>query len=260
VITKSYDGIERVAEWFRENTPKGSIVIGNAVHTQDVRYFSKGHINHYRTAGPPTDPRVVMTPRELETLLANNFDRHDIYLLDMDYDFPSNKSWYHSNRFVENNGVAKKDLGRIHVTRARYPFLDPLRNLIDRPYITFLGTPDLENDFYHGRARNHRFQHYELRCDYRVYKITSKHVGDYWYPQGAPSMAHESFHGYNILKFNSRYFAIPQSRPEFDVRKILRGYYTDSFVSDDLNEVSHRVEEYTHTAAVSLSTAKQSAN
>lgn len=259
VVTKSYDGIVRVADWFRENTPQGSIVIGNAVHLQDVRYYSKGHFTHYRTAGPSTDPRIVMTPRQLETLLAKNFDQRDIYLLDMDYDFPSNKSWYHSNRFVENKGIAKRDLGRIHVTDARYPFLDPLRNLIDRPYITFLGPPDLENDFYHGRARHRHFQHYELRCEYHVYKITNKHVGDYWYPQGPPSMARESFHGYNILNFNSRYFAIPQSRPEFDVRKILRGVYPDSFASDDMNEVLHRVEEYTHTGPVAALSARQSA-
>jgi hypothetical protein len=260
VVTKSYEGIERVAEWFQQNTPKGSIVIGNAVHTWDVRYYSKGHINTYRTAGPSTDPLIVMTPRQLESLLAEKFDQHDIYLLDMDYDFPCDKSWYHSHRFVENQGVAKQDLGKIYVTRARYPFLDPLRNFIERPYITFLGPPDLENDFYHGRAKNGRFQHYELRCDYHVYKVTSKKVRDYWYPQAPSSMARESFHHYNILNLNARFFAIPQSRPEFDVRKILRGQFADSFYGDDLNEVARRVEEYTHTGVAANPSTKQSAN
>ena len=73
-------------------------------------------------------------------------------------------------------------------------------------------------------------------------------------------MALEGFHGFNILRFNSRYFAIPQSRPEFDVRKILRGHFADSFVGDDLKEVSRRVEEYTHTVADQLRSAKQSTN
>ena len=73
-------------------------------------------------------------------------------------------------------------------------------------------------------------------------------------------MAMEGFHGFNILRFNSRYFAIPQSRPEFDVRKILRGRYADSFVGDDLKEVSRRVEEYTHTGSDALRTARQSTN
>jgi hypothetical protein len=260
VVTTSYAGIVRVADWLRENTPQGSIVIGNAVHTADVRLYSKGHFSAYRSAGPASDPQVVMTPRELESLLAKNFGQRDVYLLDMDCEFPSDKSWYHSHKFVENKGIAKQDLGKIHVTRVRYPFFDPLRNLIDRPYITFLGPPDLENDFYHGRARNGRFQHDELRVDYHVYKITSKKVQDYWYPQGPASMAQESFHGFNILRLNSRYFAIPQSRPEFDVRKILRGRYADSFVSDDLKEVSRRVEEYTHTGGNPLQSAKQSAN
>jgi hypothetical protein len=260
VVTSSYQGIQQVADWFRDNTPAGSVVIGNAVHTWDVRLFAKSHLTAYLTVGPSSDPHTVATPRDLEKLLARDFDQHDVYLLDMDCEFPSNKSWYHSHRFVQNQGVAKQDLGKIHVTRVRYPFLDPLRNLIDRPYITFLGPPDLENDFYHGHARNGRFQHLELRVEYHVYKITSKQVRDYWYPDGPPAIAREGFHGYNILRFNSRYFAIPQSRPEFDVRKILRGRYTDSFVSDDLNVVSRRVEEYTHTAADSLRSAKQSAN
>jgi len=260
VVTESYAGIASVADWLRDNTPSDSIVIGNAVHTADVRLYSKGHFTAFRTAGPLSDPQTVSTPRQLESLLAKDFDRHDVYLLDMDCEFPSDKSWYHSHRFVENKGIAKQDLGKIHVTRVRYPFFDPLRNLIDRPYITFLGPPDLENDFYHGRARNGRFQHYELRVEYHVYKITSRNVQDYWYPQGPPSMARESFHGFNILRFNSRYFAIPQSRPEFDVRKILRGRYADSFVSDSLNDVSRRVEEYTHTRINPLQSAKQSAN
>jgi hypothetical protein len=260
VVTGSYNGIMRVADWFRENTPSGSVVIGNAVHTADVRLFSKGHLTAYRTAGPSSDPQIVMTPRQLETLLAKNFDQHDVYLLDMDYEFPSNKSWYHSHRFVENKGIAKKDLGKIHVTRVRYPFLDPLRNLIEQPYITFLGPPDLENDFFHGRARNRRFQHYESRVEYHVYKVTSKQVRDYWYPRLPPSIAREGFHGFTILNCNSRYFAIPQRRAEFDVRKILRGQRADCFVSDDLNEVSRRVEEYTHTGNGSLPSAKQSAN
>jgi hypothetical protein len=260
VVTDSYNGIARVGDWLRENTPSGSIVIGNGVHTADVQFYSQGHIIPYRSAGPTSDPRVVMTPRQLETLLAKNFDRRDVYLLDMDCDFPCDKSWYHSHRFVENKGVAKQDLGKIHVTKTRYPFLDPLRNLIDRPYITFLGPPDLENDFYHGRARNGRFQRYELNVEYHVYKITSKQVRDYWYPEAPVSMALEGFHGFNILRFNSRYFAIPQSRPEFDVRKILRGHFADSFVGDDLKEVSRRVEEYTHTVADQLRSAKQSTN
>jgi hypothetical protein len=260
VVVASYNGITRVADWLREHTPAGSIVIGNAVHTADIRLYSGGHFTAYRTVGPTSDPRVVMTPRQLETLLAKNFGQRDVYLLDMDCEFPFDKSWFHSHRFVENKGVSKEDLGKIHVTRTRYPFLDPLRNVIERPYITFLGPPDLENDFYHGRARNGRFQHYELRVDYHVYKITSKQVRDYWYPQGPTSMAMEGFHGFNILRFNSRYFAIPQSRSEFDVRKILRGRYADSFVGDDLKEVSRRVEEYTHTGTDPLRSAKQSTN
>jgi hypothetical protein len=202
----------------------------------------------------------LTNPRQLETLLTKNLDQHDVYLLDMDCEFPSNKSWYHSHRFVENKGVAKQDLGKIHATRARYPFLDPLRNLIDRPYITFLGPPDLENDFYHGRARSSHLQHYEVRIDYHVYKVTSKQVRDYWYPQMPASMAKESFHGFNILNCNSRYFAIPQSHHEVDIRKMLRGQLTDCFVSDDLNEVSRRVEEYTHTGVAALPSTKQSAN
>ena len=151
VVTGSYAGIASVADWLRDNTPSDSIVIGNAIHTTDVRLYSKGHFTAFRTAGP-SDPQAVSTPRELESLLAKDFDRRDVYLLDMDCEFPSDKSWYHSHRFVENKGIAKQDLGKIHVTRVRYPFFDPLRNLIDRPYITFLGPPDLENDFYHGRA------------------------------------------------------------------------------------------------------------
>jgi hypothetical protein len=255
VVTASNAGIVRVANWFRENTPAGSLVVGNAVHTLDVRFFANGHFVPYRTFGAPGDPQAIASPRQLEKLLAENFGHRDVYLLDMDYEFPSNKSWYHSHRFVQNPGVEKQDLGRIHVTRVRYPFLDPIRNWIQQPYITFLGPPDLENDFYHGPARKGHFQRREHSVEYHVYKVTSKKVRDYWYPDGASTLA-RSFNGYNILRLNSRYFAIPQRRGEFDVRKILRGRWPDCFVSDDLNEVTRRVEIATQVGAAQTGLAQ----
>lgn len=260
VVMASNDGIVRVADWFRQNTPARSLVIGNAVHTLDIRLFSKDHFAPYRTFGAKSDPQAVVTPRQLESLLAENFNRHNVYLLDTDYEFPPDKSGYHAHRFVQNAGIAKRDLGTVHVTRVQYPFLDPVRNWIDRPYVTFLGPPDLENDFYHGPALDRRFQRRELCVEYHVYQITSQKVQDYWYPEGGPTMARESFHGYNILRLNSRYFGIPQSRPEFDVRKILRGRCPDCFVSDDLDDVARRIEIATQAGAAQTLSPKQSAN
>ena len=242
VVTASNDGMQQVADWLRKHTPSGSLVIGNALHTQDIRLWSRGHFAPYMTCGAPTDPRTVLTPRRLEALLAENFGRHDVYLLDMDYEFSPTKASYHAHRFVQNDGVAKQDLGRIHVTSVQYPFADPLRNFIPARYVTFLGTPDLENDFYHGPALDGRFQHLELWLEYHVYKVTDKRVRDDWYPQGLWTVVRENVHGYKIVRFNARYFALPQATPEFNVRHVLRGRVAGSVVGDDFDDVLRRIE------------------
>lgn len=241
VVTAANDGIQQVGDWLRQHTPAGSLVIGNGLQMHDIRLVSKGHIACYVACPGPLHRWTVQTPRQLEALLAENFGRHDVYLLDTDYEFSPTKAPYHAHRFVQNAGVAKADLGPIHLTRVQYPFADPLRNFLPARYVTFLGTPDLENDFYHGPALDGRFQHLELGVEYHLYKVTDKRVRDYWYPEGPWTVVRDNVHGYEIVQLNGRYFALPRET-EFNVRHILRGRVAGSVVGDDLQDVLRRID------------------
>jgi hypothetical protein len=250
VVTACNEGSVSVAHWFKQNTPAGSPVIGNAYHVYDVRFFSEGHIEPYLSLGPESDPRAIPTPQRLEAFLSEHLDRRDVYLLDIDYEFPVEKAALHSHQFVQNDDVSKQDLGRIHVTSVQYPFLDPLRSLFPTAFVSFLGAPDLENDFYHGPALDGRFLYRQLFADYHVYKVTSKRVRDDWYPQGGAAMARANYHGYNVLQLNSRYFAIPHRAREFNLRKILRGRCPGSFVGDDLQKILRQIDRSTQPQVI----------
>jgi hypothetical protein len=141
-----------VADWFQKHVPAGSIVIGNALHIEDIRLFSNGHIVPYWTVdtGIVELKRAVETPQKLNELLVQNQNRRDVYFLDVNYKFTRDKVYYHSHKYVRNESVAMKKLGLVHTTQVRYPYLDPLRMLTPRSYISFLGGGDLENDFYRG--------------------------------------------------------------------------------------------------------------
>jgi hypothetical protein len=104
-------------------------------------------------------------------------DRHrsDLYLLAIDFDYLPNKL-RHRHAYVHAYDIEKEDLGVVHETIARYPFLDPLRDLIPREYVPFLGAPDLDNDFYRGRARDGRWFSYEVGAEYHLYRVTGREL------------------------------------------------------------------------------------
>ena len=64
-----------VADWFQDSRKReDSIVICNALHIEDIRLYSNGHIVPYWTVdtGIVELKRAVETPAKLEQLLAQN--------------------------------------------------------------------------------------------------------------------------------------------------------------------------------------------
>jgi hypothetical protein len=173
VVHSVNDGILEMSDWFRSNVPKGSIVVTNALHPEDIRLFSGGHITVFWTvqSGIPLPNRAVDSLTKLEALLRENKGKRNVYFLDVDYDFTRDKVRYHSHKYVRNQSVAMEKLGHIHTTQAYYPYLDPLKATVSRSYISFLGAPDLENDFYRGPAQNGTPFMRETYAEYHVYKV-----------------------------------------------------------------------------------------
>jgi hypothetical protein len=207
-----------VADWFQRQVPAGSIVISNALHIEDIRLFSNGHIVPYWTVdtGIVESKRAVETPQKLAELLVQNQNRRDVYFLDVNYQFTPDKVYYHSHKYVRNENVAIKKMGLVHTTRVKYPYLDPLRNLTPRPYIFFLGGGDLENDFYRGPERDGTPFMRELYAEYHVYQVTGTEVAS-WDPNTPWSFVEEGYKRFNLFQYGDRYLALAQALGPVDL-------------------------------------------
>lgn len=101
----------------------------------------------------------------------------------------------------------------------RYRFFDPLRMLTKSADIPFLGPPDQVDDYYTGPARDGSLFMRETSINYHLYsldrdpqlflaaldRIAADYVPDY-----LPVVVQEGYHGYNILRFGGRFYAIKQ--------------------------------------------------
>ena len=244
VVHSINQGISQTALWFRSNVPRNSVIISNALHAEDIRLFSDGHIKVYWTvqSGIPRNSDAVSEPKQLESLLRVVSGRRDVYFLDVNFDYTPDKVHYHSHKYVHGSEVGREDLGVIHKTSARYPFVDPIKAWVSRPYVSFLGPPDLENDFYRGLARNGSYFMREAYAEYHVYKVIGTAV-DPWNSIGPVKLVREGYRGFNVVVLNGRFFAIPQSEGEFQIERIRKKLYSRSFVSDDYEQILLLIDE-----------------
>jgi hypothetical protein len=212
------DGSLAVADWFKTHVPKGSIVVCNALHIEDIRLYSNGHIVPYWTVdtGIVELKRAVETPAKLKELLAENQNRRNVYFLDVDYKFTPDKVYYHSHKYVRNENVAMRKMGLVHVTQVRYPYLDPLRMFTPRSYVAFLGGGDLENDFYRGLAQDGTPFMWEIYAEYHVYQVTGTEVAP-WDPNTRWRFIEEGYKDFNIFEYGDRYLALAQALGPVDL-------------------------------------------
>ena len=217
-ITSLYSGIHYMADWFRTNTPPGTIVIANALHAEDIRYYSNDHILPYWSvrAGVPPE-RTLEKPMELENFLRREMKTHRIVMLNMEQEFIPYKGNYHAHKYITRKSVSVAPLGHIHSVIARFPFIDPIRNFIPREKMLFLGTSDLENDIYFGHDRFKRPFLNEIAVDYYAYTVLDPKVSpaaDYlpdstfWKPWYL-----KSYQGFQLYGYQDKFFAIPDNLP-----------------------------------------------
>jgi hypothetical protein len=243
-------GSLRVAEWFQEHIPKDSIVICNALHIEDIRLFSGGHIVPYWAVdtGIVELKRAVETPEKLRALLEQNQSHRNVYFLDVNYNFTPDKVYYHSHKYVRNESVAMENLGLVHTTQTKYPYLDPLRMLTSRSYIPFLGGGDLENDFYRGPAQDGTPFMREIYAEYHVYQVTGTEVAP-WDPNIPWSFVEEGYEGFNLFKYDDGYLALAQALGPVDLHwlntRVVNDYQNRGalIVGKSLEELKRLIDE-----------------
>ena len=181
VVNGMNEGILAVSNWIRRNLPENSIIVSNFLHLEDIRLYSDNSFMPFWTvtAGVPLVQQVVETSEKLEKLLQENHGKRSIYFLATEFDYTPAKARYHPHKYVRGKNVEMENLGIIHVTQVKYPYLDPFKSLTSRSYVSFLGAPDLENDFYRGPAQDGQPMMREIYAEYHLFRVTGLTV-DPW--------------------------------------------------------------------------------
>lgn len=230
-----YGTIITLSQRFMADLPPRTIIISNAHHLEDIRFYSRGHIDPWAgVGGIPDRRRWLNSSEELQSLLDNRKDR-EVYFLDVR--LPRRKGQRGADRvleYVRDDMVSMKPLGRVAATSYVYPFFDPLRLLLPRTVATWPGPPDLEFDFYRGLALSGAPFMREVAVDYFLYKATGDRVRR-WSPH--PTLLIENFYGFNVVGFRDVVYAIPQSEGAFDLERIHNGTYSRSFHGADIETV-----------------------
>jgi hypothetical protein len=213
--TSLYGAIRSVADWMRSHTPRGTIVIANAVHAEDIRLYSDNHISPYWSVGVGVPPeRTLEKPAEMERFLRQHLASGNVLMLNMEQPFTEIKGNYHAHKYITRRSVPLGAPVKVHAMAARFPFADPLRHLLPRELALFLGPPDLENDIYFGRERSRRRFLHEVTVTYYVQPVLDATVSKaaYFMPDSTflyPRYL-EVYRGYLLCGYRDRFLAVPE--------------------------------------------------
>jgi len=240
-VHAQYSGIKQVAENLRQNIPRGSVVVGNVIHLDEIKWTADSNFQAYYSIGAGVlHPEREVDPEKLRALLRDRETR-PVYFLDCDFEYLPGKVIYHRHKYVHYSKIATTDLGVVHVSRARYPFLDPLRHLVQPEYVPFLGPPDLENDFYRGRGREPSPFSLEMYAIYHLYRVDGDEVETY---SPASIRLVEGRQGLNILTDGNHWMAIPQIEGACDIARLLRRGYSCQFTGRTIDEVRQQITDH----------------
>jgi len=241
VTRDMYTGIMKSAKWFVDNVPKGTPVITNAHHLEDIRFYSNGHIEPWGAPGGIPDQRRWMhNPSDLQKLLDAREGRQ-LYFFDVVIKKPAGQRGEERVLFyVRDKNVEMADLGILYKTESRYPFFDPLKYLIPTKEITWVGPPDLEFDFYRGLSLDGTPFRREVYAEYHIYKATGDKVN---FNQKYPQLLEQNYHGFNLVLFRDRVYAIPQPEGAFEIERVEKGGYSRSFQGSSAAEVKKAIDK-----------------
>jgi hypothetical protein len=217
VMHKMSETTGRIARWLEDNVPPNAVLVVNALQGFDLALMSRNHVD-VRWSYPHPSGRTVSSPESMETLMEKSGAAPGVYLLSVDYDFLPEARAFHSHRWALSGAIAIERVGRLVTLDVRYPFLDPLKHLARRPYVSFLGPPDEVNDVYHGPARDGQWFVREHFAHYDLYRVVGRHVDRDLLTKHLArdlELLQEGLWAkgtaYNIFSLDGRVFAVPQA-------------------------------------------------
>ena len=241
VMARISEGIVIVAQKISEKPSDRPVaVIGNALHTDDLRLYLDGGYQILWTIGSGHDrPQdAIETPELLSKFLKAKLPTTDVYFLDVRQDHLPAKKTYHQHRFVAGCSVKTDDLGSLHLTRAEYFMPDPIRWFGRRKYFAFFGPPDLVDDFYYGPSPRPMFG--KVEAEYHLYRVTSSEVKN-WIPLGRVDLIDRNYFGFSIAWQNNRFFATPAVEDGFSYERACRKGYSVFLEASSLDEIKEMI-------------------
>lgn len=230
VTRNTYHGILSMASWIKNNLPRHSAIICNAIHVLDIQLFSDNYFTAYSTmdasGGFGFPDKILDTPEKLMVFLDKK-NIKNVYLLDVDFNYLPEQRVSHQHKFIHQYSLPSQDLGLIYTIYSEYPFIDPLRYLVSRQYLSFLSAPDLAQDFYNGSSlRHHKFTN-ALHANYHLYKITGSAIKLRPFAnENVRQLINSTLqavwmnhYGYNVVysPVTKKFYAISQSAGPFDI-------------------------------------------
>jgi hypothetical protein len=183
-----YAAIDRVTAVCLREMPEGSILLSNAHHAADVRLRARGRIGlRYAVMSSGRADLLVANPPALESL-RSRLGKGKLFCLDVR--LPRLRGQPGGDRghwVVRDRAVELRDLGEIDRVSYRYLILDPLKCFIPVRNTTWLGSPDLEFDYYRGPALDGTPFMREVAVSYHLFEVVGPktHDGDQAYTPGS---------------------------------------------------------------------------
>jgi hypothetical protein len=231
-----YRQIRDIARMFQKEVPRNAIVLGNALHLEDIRFYSNGHIDPWALMGGcgiPDSSHWLTTDEAIASWLSQNSDR-PIYLLDLRIpERHLQRGPGRFNYFTNKKVIDLEYLGKVGQVHVNYPFLDPLRYLLPIQITNWTGPPDLEFDFYRGPTMHGAPFRKQVVAEYHLYLVQGRSLARW--PD--PVLIEQDFHGYNLVGYQNRVYGIRQNCGPFDPERIKDGVYPGAFVADDAAQI-----------------------
>lgn len=222
----------RSAKFLRSHVPAGCLVISNTSTITDVDLLADWHFKYAFTNWHSNDfaPDGIVSPisnGDLQALIASRGEE-GIYVLAMEFPFDIQRFGFHANRITRNQEVALEYMGEIARIDVKYLSLDPLKWLLPGKYYAFIGSPDYETEFYHGKDRARGYPFLQVYAEHHLYRTVGKEVK-------------KPYSGFTIVHSNGRYVAFPDTCGAFDEQVLDSPYVHPVYVGQSLLDAKSQI-------------------
>ena len=200
---------KKMGEWIRANIPRHSIIVCNFYNAADVFYYSDYHFDPYlsHNSSPFGMSKVVSKSEEFVSLWSQDSGLRDIYLLAADHTYFGWTKDSSSHRYVVNP-LGKMEKSAVFPVKINYYYLDPLKYVTPRLFVSFPGYMDWFTDFYYDNDAV-MFKRV-VSTEYALYKVND--VSYYSIPRQSGKLK-----GYNIIEWNRAFYGIPEHLDYLDL-------------------------------------------